>query len=164
MNALANCPLPDSFPPSILDCHFYYYSYEFRSKTHIYHGVTIHLIHSNPSNLPTSNSLRHGKFDFHCFPSTCYHCTWCFNQLKDVRRKMASYSHTEHNGIKFRSSEQILKRYRYGIDLFDRQGEEYIYINNNTDLPELVKSQPERFLYMTKRSKMYNVGFIDAEM
>jgi len=122
------------------------------------------MIDSNQPNLPTSNSLLHERFKFNFFPSTCYHCTWCFNQLKEVLMKIASYSHTEHNEIKFRSREHILKRYRYGIDLFDRQGEEYIYINNNTDLPELVKSQPERFMYTTKRSKMYNVGFIDAEM
>lgn len=162
MNALTNCLLPDPFPPSVLICDFYYYSYEFRSKIHTHYGSTINLIISNQSNIPSGNSLRDTRFKFQSQPSSCFHCTWCFNQLKKVRLKMSSYSHTEHNQIQFRSKEHILNRYRYGKDLFDRHGEEYVYIINNIDFPELVKLQAERFMYMTKRSKLPNVGFIDS--
>jgi len=162
MNALANCPLSDPFLPLVLDCDFYYYSYEFRSKTRTWFGSTINLINSSQLEIPSGNSLRDERFHFKSIPSTCYHCTWCFNQLKEVLMKIASYSHTEHNQIKFRSREHILNRYRHGKDLFDRSGDEYIYIKNNTDFPELVKLQPERFMYITKRSNLSNVGFIDA--
>jgi hypothetical protein len=75
---------------------------------------------------------------------------------------MASYSHTEHNQNQFRSREHILNRYRHGKDLFDRPGEEYIYISNNTDYPQLVQFEAERFLYMTRRSNLTDVGFIDG--
>jgi beta-1,4-mannosyl-glycoprotein beta-1,4-N-acetylglucosaminyltransferase len=162
MNALFNCPLPNPFLPLVLDCDFYYYSYEFRSIIHKWYGSTITLIDSNQSKNLSGNSLRDERFHFKSIPSTCYHCTWCFNQLKEVRLKMASYSHTEHNEIQFRQREHILNRYRYGKDLFDRPGEEYIYIKNNINFPELVKLQSERFMYMTRRSNLINVGFIDV--
>ncbi len=162
MNALSHCLLPKSSVRFVLNCDFYYYSYEFRSKRHFYYGSTLTLMHSNQSNLPSGTEIRNQRFKYKFMPSTCYHCTWCFNQLKEVRLKMASYSHTEHNQNQFRSREHILNRYRHGKDLFDRPGEEYIYISNNTDYPQLVQFEAERFLYMTRRSNLTDVGFIDG--
>lgn len=74
---------------------------------------------------------------------------------------MASYSHTEHNRLEFRTREHIIDRFRTGKDLFDRPGETYVYVDNNLDYPQLVKAQPDRFLYMTKRANSSNAGFID---
>lgn len=163
MNALFHCSLPNPFISSVLDCDFYYYSYEFRSKIHKHYGSTVTLIDSNQSKQPFGNSLRNERFHYRNIPSTCFHCTWCFNQLNQVRLKMASYSHVEHNQDRFRSRDHILNRYRYGQDLFERPNEEYIYIKNNADFPELVKLQSERFMFMTKRTNLTNVGFIDAD-
>ena len=74
---------------------------------------------------------------------------------------MASYSHTEHNQLRFRTREHIVDRYRTGKDLFDRPGETYTFVVNNLDYPRLIRAQPERFIHMTKRANSSNAGFID---
>jgi hypothetical protein len=163
MNALSSCSLPDPFPASVLDCDFYYYSYEYRSKMRQHFGSTVTVVEPYRSEHPSGNSLRDARFHYRAISSTCFHCTWCFNQLKTVRLKMASYSHIEHNQAKFHSREHILDRYRYGKDLFDRPNEEYVYVKDNNDFPELVKLQSQRFMYMINRSNLANVGFIDAD-
>lgn len=162
MHALTHCRLPDAKYNFVLNCDFYYYSYEFRSKKHVYYGSSLSLVHANQTNDIQGNKLRNQRSQFFFLQSACFHCTWCFNQLHQVRLKMASYSHTEHNQNHYRTREHILDRYRHGKDLFDRPGEEYLYLSNNQDYPQLVQSQAERFLYMTKRSNLSNVGFIDA--
>jgi len=162
MNALSHCSLPSPFPSSVLVCDFYYYSYEFRNKPHVFLGSTVILVDTKQSNSPSGNTLRNVRGSYHRMDSSCFHCSWCFNELKEVRLKMASYSHTEHNEEKFRARDHIIDRYQHGKDLFDRPGEEYIYISNNTELPRLVQFQPERFKFMTQRARLPNAGFIDA--
>ena len=162
MTALSQLCITQSIPFLLYsDCDFYYYSYEYRNKFLQHFGSTVTLINTNQTN-PSGNELRDARFRYRTISSTCFHCTWCFNQLKEVRLKMASYSHLEHNQVKFQSREHILDRYRYGKDLFDRKGLEYVYVNN-TDYPQLVKLQSERFMFMTNRTKLPNVGFIDAD-
>lgn len=75
---------------------------------------------------------------------------------------MAAYSHTEHNQLQYRTREHILDRYRHGKDLFDRNDQIYRFQENNQDLPQLLKSEPSRFMYMTTRFNTTNAGFIDV--
>ena len=163
MYALTHCQLPDSVFSFVLTCDFYYYSYEFRSRTHeIYYGSTLSLIDGKQRKSLSGNELRNQRSNYVLIRSGCFHCTWCFNQLKQVRLKMASYSHTEHNQEQYRTREHILDHYRHGKDLFDRAGEFYTYLPDNRDYPKLVQSEPDRFLYLTKRYNQTNAGFIDA--
>ena len=164
MQALRQCQLPSPFHPLALQCEFYYYSYEFRNVIHKLLGSTVTRVFANQSKQVSGDALRKTRTDFPSVPRSCYHCTWCFNQIKEVRFKMSSYSHTEHNRLEFRTREHIIDRFRTGQDLFDRPGETYVYVDNNLDYPQLVKAQPDRFHYMMKRANSSNAGFIDLWM
>jgi beta-1,4-mannosyl-glycoprotein beta-1,4-N-acetylglucosaminyltransferase len=164
MRVLSACQLPVPFPSLVLVCASYYYSFEFRRKGDAMVGPTVSLLMANRTNRslsPSGKILRDERFGYQHMPSACYHCSWCFDQINLTRTKMASYSHTEHDRAQFQTQEHILTRYRHGKDLFDRPGEEYVRIENNAEVPELVKAQKRRFLYMTNRSALVNDGFRD---
>ncbi|KAF9381215.1 hypothetical protein CPB97_007894 [Podila verticillata] len=50
----------------------------------------------------------------------CWHCSWCFDRMEFYVDKMKSYSHTEHNDLKFQTQEWIIDYVNRGIDLFER--------------------------------------------
>jgi beta-1,4-mannosyl-glycoprotein beta-1,4-N-acetylglucosaminyltransferase len=149
----------------MLLCAYYYYSFEFRRKGGTTEGATVNFLMANRTNRTTSPSgkvLRDERFNYQRMPSSCYHCSWCFDRINLTRSKMASFSHTELNRVQFQAQEHILARYRTGKDLFDRASEVYVRVENNDEIPELVKAQPERFAYMTNRTTLVDVGFRDV--
>ena len=165
LRILSACQLPDPFPALVLVCATYYYSFEFLRIGNVILGPTVSLLPANRANRsvsPSGKILRDERFGYQQMPSACYHCSWCFDQINLTRTKMASYSHTEHDRDHFQAQEHILTRYRHGKDLFDRPGEEYKHVKNNDEIPELVKAQQERFIYMINRSALVNVGFRDV--
>ncbi|CAF2124155.1 unnamed protein product [Rotaria magnacalcarata] len=160
VQALTSCELPISFQPMLLQCDFYYYSFEFRHATRQYSdGGTVSKFSPNTA---VSSDLRKARFRYRSMPSTCFHCSSCFDRLASVRLKIASFSHTEFDIPKFRDKNHIIDRFRNGKDLFDRAGELFRRTDaNEADLPKLLRVERKRFLYMLNRSSQ-NAGFQDV--
>ncbi|KAG0240263.1 hypothetical protein BGW41_007102 [Actinomortierella wolfii] len=93
--------------------------------------------------------------------NACWHCSWCFSNITQVFNKAASYSHTEHNTLEYMNEKWIVEHFRQGKDLFERDGEVYVY-EPPTDIPQYVAEQSARFLYLTHRYQVKNAGFIDV--
>ncbi|KAG0048832.1 hypothetical protein BGZ83_006272 [Gryganskiella cystojenkinii] len=102
---------------------------------------------------------RNGNEPLH--DNQCYHCTWCFAYLEQFVHKATSYSHQEHNQPYVRDPEYIKDHVRRGVDIFEREYDQFNYIENNQDLPEYIKANPEKFSYMLKRKDLPNAGFVD---
>ncbi|CAF3755839.1 unnamed protein product [Rotaria socialis] len=160
VQALASCELRTPFQPMLLQCDFYYYSFEFRHATRPYSdGGTVSKFSPNTA---VPSDLRKARFRYRSMPSTCFHCSSCFDRLASVRLKIASFSHTEFDIPKFRDQNHIIDRFRNGKDLFDRVGERYRRTYpHETGLPKLLRVEPKRFLYMLNRSSP-NAGFRDV--
>ncbi|CAF5169783.1 unnamed protein product, partial [Rotaria magnacalcarata] len=122
----------------LLQCDFYYYSFEFRHATRQYSdGGTVSKFSPNTA---VSSDLRKARFRYRSMPSTCFHCSSCFDRLASVRLKIASFSHTEFDIPKFRDKNHIIDRFRNGKDLFDRAGELFRRTDaNEADLPKLLR-------------------------
>jgi beta-1,4-mannosyl-glycoprotein beta-1,4-N-acetylglucosaminyltransferase len=159
--ALENCDLPDPFPSLLLKCEFYYYSYEFRDAfTPYWSGVTVSRFGPNKS---VTLDLRKIRNTFRPMLATCFHCSYCFDRISSVREKIGSFSHTELDIEKYRNQQHIVDRFKNGKDLFDRCRQSLRRTTENeTELPRLLKQQPQRFMYMLNRSSSANAAFRDV--
>jgi beta-1,4-mannosyl-glycoprotein beta-1,4-N-acetylglucosaminyltransferase len=91
-----------------------------------------------------------------------WHCSSCFATIEDVLTKMKSFSHVPLNSKPFRDRARIVDRVSKGLDLWDREGENYKKISGNKDIPEILKSRKERFKYLLDRGGS-NAGFTDYQ-
>ncbi|KLU81329.1 hypothetical protein MAPG_00419 [Magnaporthiopsis poae ATCC 64411] len=89
-----------------------------------------------------------------------WHCSTCYRTVADVLRKMASFSHVPLNQEVFRDPNRIADRVRRGKDIWDRDGEFYDFVPNNTDMPPFLLAHPERFGYLLNRTGE-SAGFED---
>jgi len=89
-----------------------------------------------------------------------WHCSTCFEHIEEVLGKMGSFSHTSLNQEGFRDRQRIVDRVRNGKDLWDRKGEEFDWVDQNEDLPEILKGDRERWRYLLDRDGE-NAGFVD---
>lgn len=89
-----------------------------------------------------------------------WHCSSCFATVDELLRKMESFSHMLLNAPKYRDRERIVDRVRRGKDLWDRSGEVYQRIENNTDVPVPLEGDRERWRYLLDREGK-SAGFAD---
>ncbi|KAF9212398.1 hypothetical protein BGZ59_006805 [Podila verticillata] len=110
------------------------------------------------------SNMRHSRFKDAAVlvDDACWHCSWCFSRFSEVVGKTQSYSHSEHNQEKYQDREWILDHYRRGVDLFDRVSEKYMIIPRNYDIPDHVRYNRNKYLYMLERYDKPNAGFIDV--
>lgn len=144
-----------------LECKFYYYSYQFHHHGDDWIGAVIHKFETIEK-FPSGQQLREMRDDdnIHQIPNSCWHCTWCFSNINAFINKASSYSHKEHNDEEFMNKEWIIDHVRYGIDLFERPGEYYEYIEDNQDIPNYINKNRKKFAYMLDRRNDY-AGFIE---
>ncbi len=160
--ALSTCNLPKPFPSLLLKCEYYYYSYEFRNAAIPYwSGVTVSRFGPNET-LPLD--LRKIRNNFRPMLATCFHCSYCFDRISSVREKLSSFSHTEMDIEKYHNQQHIIDRFRNGKDLFDRWRQPLRRTKKNeTEVPKLLKEEPQRFMYMLNRSSSTNAAFRDLK-
>ncbi|KFH67107.1 hypothetical protein MVEG_07630 [Podila verticillata NRRL 6337] len=94
----------------------------------------------------------------------CWHCSWCFSRISEVVEKTRAYSHTEHNQGQYQQKEWILDHYRRGEDLFNRNYETHTLVQRNYDIPDYVRYNRNKYLYMLERYEAPGAGFIDVEV
>ncbi|KAK3941503.1 glycosyltransferase [Diplogelasinospora grovesii] len=89
-----------------------------------------------------------------------WHCSSCFATIEEFLTKMKSFSHIYMNKEEFRNKDRIADAVRKGKDLWDREGQEFDRIENNTDVPKFLLQNRERFRYMLNRDGA-SAGFAD---
>jgi beta-1,4-mannosyl-glycoprotein beta-1,4-N-acetylglucosaminyltransferase len=162
ISALKSCQLPQPFPPILLQCDFYYYSFEFiQPSSPFWPGGSL-LRYSPNASIPSG--LRNSRLSYRPIPGVCFHCSYCVDSLASVQLKLSSFSHTEVNIDRFRNPKHIIDRFKNGKDLFDNIPNPFERSKlNEIELPRLlqISGERERFMYMLNRSSLSNVGFRD---
>jgi beta-1,4-mannosyl-glycoprotein beta-1,4-N-acetylglucosaminyltransferase len=162
VRALKSCQLPQPFPPTLLQCDFYYYSFEFiQPSSPLWSGGTLSQFSRN-ANVPSR--LRTSRLRYRPIRGVCFHCSFCVDSVASVRLKLSSFSHTEFDIDRFRNLKHILDRFKNGKDLFDKIVTPFKRSKmNEIELPRLLQTAEgqERFMYMLNRSSLPNVGFCD---
>ncbi|KAI2622883.1 glycosyltransferase family 17 protein [Hypomontagnella submonticulosa] len=151
---LKSCKFPRRLT---LRSHFYYYSFQYLHKgtqwahpqATYYQGWRTIL----PVNLRNSDGglqplIKLEKGDLW---SAAWHCSTCFSTVDEVLTKLSSFSHIWLNQEVFRDRNRIADHVRNGKDLWDREGEEYNRIENNTDIPSALLRMPDKFSYLLDR-------------
>lgn len=113
----------------------------------------------------TATQLRSGSGagpggDFHYHANTSWHCSYCFKHVAAFKAKLESFSHSETDIPRFKSTEHIISAVRNGLDLFDRPDITF-QKQQVVDAPEYVKLHPDRFGYLLTRDTE-DAGFVDV--
>lgn len=164
MILLRNCDVPKRVT---IRSQFYYYGFQWRQKGEQWaHGQAT--IYNGPNTiLPTD--LRNGEGEWNRLNrwwektniwNAGWHCSSCFSSVEAVLGKLASFSHVGMNQEYFRDRDRIVEKVREGKDLWNRKGIEFDRVEDNQDIPEILKLEKERFRYMIHRDAP-NAGFED---
>ncbi|TGO23591.1 hypothetical protein BPAE_0127g00110 [Botrytis paeoniae] len=169
LQVLRNCVFPVIFT---LRSQFYYYSFQFRHRGEQWAHPQATFYRGLENTIkPHSLRSRHGghvQIDERDSKSignlwnAAWHCSSCFSTLKEMRRKMESFSHTNLNKQEFRMTDRIVDRVGRGKDLWDRFGQWYKRIDNNNDIPSYIKDHRSKFGYMVDRDGG-GAGFVDYD-
>jgi len=92
--------------------------------------------------------------------NAAWHCSSCYETIEGFLRKLSSFSHVWMNQDQYRNRDRIAHRVRNGKDLWDREGEVYDRVDNNTDVPRYLLDHADRFQYLLDRDGE-SAGFID---
>ena len=74
--------------------------------------------------------------------------------------KISSFSHKEYNSDEYKDKDQIVKRVRKGMDMFDRPGEQFDRVEDNPDVPQYLLKNQKQYAYMLNRDPP-NANFKD---
>ncbi|KAK1832859.1 glycosyltransferase [Podospora conica] len=94
--------------------------------------------------------------------NAAWHCSSCFKTMGELLTKMKSFSHSGLNREEYRDRGRIAERVREGRDLWDREGEVFLRIEGNTDVPGFLLENKERFGYVLNRDGR-SAGFSDYD-
>jgi beta-1,4-mannosyl-glycoprotein beta-1,4-N-acetylglucosaminyltransferase len=164
LQILRNC----DFPPRLtLRSKFFYYGFQFlhagleweHPQATTFQGVSDTILPANLRNGEGSSSLKAWREKADLW-NAGWHCSSCFATIEDLLTKMRSFSHMTLNKEEYRDPTGIVDRVRNGLDLWDRKGQTYEKIPDNQDIPEILKSQTEKFKYLLDREGP-NAGFTD---
>jgi len=161
---LRNCDVPKRVT---LRSQFYYYSFQWLHQGEQWpHGQATIFGGTKPGQTIMPEDLRmESESAINWWNSATlwnagWHCSTCFETTEEVLLKMASFSHTAWNEEEFRDKARIVNRVRNGQDLWDRPGQTYNRLEQNQDVPEVVKSDERRWAYLLDRDGE-NASFTD---
>lgn len=162
---LRNCDIPRRVTLRSL---FYYYGFQWRHRGEDWAHPQA-TTYQGPSNTVLPADLRNGEGGNRLMAwwekadlwNASIHCSVCFATVEDLLNKMASGSHTGMNQEPYRERVRIVDRIRNGLDLWYRPDEVYERIENNSDIPEILQRERERFKYLLDRDGP-NAGFTDV--
>jgi beta-1,4-mannosyl-glycoprotein beta-1,4-N-acetylglucosaminyltransferase len=145
---------------------FYYYGFQFRHIGQQWPHPQATLYRGS-STIPPAD-LRNGEGSFLAWWQKTdlwdagWHCSSCFKSVGQMLNKMQSFSHMRLNREKFRDKARMVDRVRKGLDLWDRRGEFYEKVQENMDIPEILKGEEGKktFGYMLDREGP-GAGFVD---
>ncbi|KAK2126742.1 glycosyltransferase family 17-domain-containing protein [Fusarium oxysporum II5] len=149
-----------------LSSKFYYYSFQFLHTGPEWQHPQATYYQGRRTLKPTN--LRNGDGGFRPFrflergvlSNSGWHCSSCFPTIDQFLNKMASFSHRWMNREEYRDKDKIAAAVREGKDLWGREQDQFVRIENNKDMPPLVLDEPKRFGYMISRDGP-SAGFVD---
>ncbi|KAK1599960.1 family 17 glycosyltransferase [Colletotrichum navitas] len=145
---------------------FYYYSFQFLHKGPEWEHPQATFYQGSRTLLPANLRMGDGGFkplyelEKSDLGNACWHCSSCFATVDEFLTKMASFSHEWMNGERFRDRDRIAEAIRSGKDLWGRDVDQFVRLENNTDMPSILLEQPQRFGYMVNRDGL-SAGFTD---
>ncbi|KAL2375009.1 glycosyl transferase family 17 protein, variant [Blastomyces gilchristii SLH14081] len=155
LNVLRNCAFPERVT---LRSRFFYYSFQWQHVGDEWHHPQA-TFYQGPEKTIKPEDLRMGGGALDLWNAS-WHCSSCFSTVAEMAKKLESFSHTEYNKPEFREPQEIVRRVRNGLDLFDREGQLYERVQSGYDAPQYVKANKERFSYMLDRDAE-NANFKD---
>lgn len=160
VKALRNC----AFPPRVtIRSQFYYYSFQWQHRGEQWaHPQATY--YNGPKGTVRPEDLRSGKSDAELF-NGAWHCSSCMPSLNDMVNKITSFSHKGWNQPYFTDRRRLLRVVRQGVDIFEREGEEYDRIDDNPDIPNYLRQEEvrDRFAYLLDRDPE-DANFRDARI
>lgn len=149
-----------------LSSKFYYYSFQFLHTGPEWQHPQATYYQGHRTLKPTN--LRNGDGGFRPFrflerdvlTNAGWHCSSCFPTIDQFLNKMASFSHRWMNHEEYRDRDKIAAAVREGKDLWGREQDQFVRIEDNKDMPSLVLNEPNRFGYMISRDGP-SAGFVD---
>lgn len=128
---LARCVLPKRVFPLVIGSRNHAYSFEFEDHEEWRRLSVARFSAAGPLQPQASldsvieyrqaNNMK--RVDVYLVADGGWHCSWCFRYISDFDTKIASYSHSEHDKVKYRDPARIQERICDGRDLFDRLAE-----------------------------------------
>ncbi|KAJ4516498.1 hypothetical protein HRR83_001832 [Exophiala dermatitidis] len=151
---LRNCEYPQRVT---LRSRFFYYSFQWEHVDGDWGHPQATFYHGSATIRP--EELRMGESDWDISNSS-WHCSSCFETVEQMANKIGSFSHTEYDRPEFKDPAEIVRRVRNGLDLFDRESEQYEKVDSRADLPAYLKANEDRFAFMIDRDPL-NANFKD---
>ena len=148
LSMLRNCEIPKR---TRLHTTIYYYSFQWISQGQgkgdwDHPDATFY----DGKNTVLPQDLRDGGADVEVWDAG-WHCSFCFDLLGEIVRKVQSYSHQEMNRPDVLDPKRILERVRNGEDMFGRAGSDCHRVERNVDVPPYLVENSERFAYVLDR-------------
>ena len=147
ITTLRNCEIPDALT---LRSRMYYYSFQWLNRIN---GEWPHpqAMLWKGEDTREADKLRNSFNSIPALYNAAWHCSYCLGSLKDMVSKVTSFSHTEFNKPEFRDPAKILNRVRTGMDFFDREDSHFDRYEDNTDVPEFLLQNKDKYAYVLDR-------------
>lgn len=119
LHLLKSCGIPRQFPPIVLQCATYYYSFEFRSSSApAVFGTTLSRFNARQM-IPSG--IRNARFHYRPIRNVCFHCSYCFDTVTLVRLKLSSFSHTKFDLARYHNRRSTNTVYVHVKSIIDDQ-------------------------------------------
>jgi len=134
---------PVQYPFLLSKQFFYYYNFKQRKKEEC-HGTIGFYKCSLEKHKETFQTLRDKRFHLPGIPSSGWHLSF-FGSPSQIQNKIDSLAHTEFQYTT--NEEKIMERIKKGLDIHGRTNtiEELVAIKDNTDVPEYVLENKEKY-------------------
>ncbi|KAK0631937.1 hypothetical protein B0T14DRAFT_597493 [Immersiella caudata] len=132
------------------------------SPNTIYHELT-YPPKFHPQTTWNIEDFQHNALLTQALPA--WRCSSCFGTIETFLNMISSFSHVGLNAEVYRDRERIVDRVSKGKDLWVREGETFVEVEGNEDVPgylEEGREERERFGYMVDR-RGEGAGFRDWE-
>lgn len=150
LEILRNCV----FPPILrLASKMYYYSFQFLQNVNDeYWPHPQATFYAGDKTIPPQ-VIRDNGTDHKLpeIPNAGWHCSYCLDKLEEIVIKLGSSPHTEFDKPSYTDRALIFHRAHNGLDLFNRSDVFFDRIIDNQDIPEYVKFNRKKFIYMLDR-------------
>ncbi|KAK5072648.1 hypothetical protein LTR64_004877 [Lithohypha guttulata] len=142
---LRNCDIPAR---TGLQSRFFLYSFQLRRTDMEWYHPQATFWQGEKTILPESLRMDGVAYQF---GNASWHCTNCFSTVADFVTKIKSFSHTDYNKPEFADPDEIVRRVRNGLDVFDRDYPYQRVESKQMDAPRYVIENRRKFGYLVDR-------------
>ena len=152
LKALRNCEFPKEVT---LHSKMFYYGFQWLKRDGWAHPQAT-FYNNEKTVLPDDLRNSQGAILY----NAGWHCSYCFSTVEELVNKINSFSHKEYNRDEYKDRDNIVKRVRKGMDMFDRPNEQLDRVEDNPDVPQFLLKNQKQYAYMLDRDPP-NANFKD---